>query len=82
MSDILIVAVQQKMNFLSCMSQFGSIISANGTCANDSVPHISNVIIHPGKILGANIANFPLLSLSLQINLSVFRYYAYDRPDY
>ena len=59
MSDILIVAMQQEMNFLSCMSQFGSIISANGACADNSVSHISNVIIHPGKILGANLVKFP-----------------------
>ena len=37
---ILIVAAEQEMKFLSCMSQFGSIISTNGTCANHSVFHI------------------------------------------
>ena len=37
---ILIVAAQQEMKFLSCMSQFGSIISTNGTSADDSVSHI------------------------------------------
>jgi hypothetical protein len=35
-----IVAAQQEMKFLSCMSQFGSIISTNGTSADDSVSHI------------------------------------------
>ena len=39
---ILIVAVEQEMKFLSCMSQFSSIISTNGTCANHSVFHIGH----------------------------------------
>ena len=39
---ILIVTVKQEMKFLSCMSQFSSIISTNGTCANHSVSHFDN----------------------------------------
>ena len=39
---ILIVAVEQEMKFLSCMSQFCSIISTNGTTADDSVSHIDH----------------------------------------
>jgi hypothetical protein len=45
LSDILIVTVQQKVYFLSCMSQFCSIKSANGTCADDSVSHIDKFIL-------------------------------------
>ena len=41
---ILIVAAEQEMKFLSCMSQFGSIISSNGTSANHSVSHIDKYI--------------------------------------
>jgi hypothetical protein len=38
---ILIVTVKQEMKFLSCMSQFGSIISTDGTSADNSVFHIA-----------------------------------------
>jgi len=42
---ILIVAVQQEMYVLSCMSQFCTIITANGTSANNSVSHINGFIL-------------------------------------
>ena len=41
---ILIIAVQQEMYFLSCMSQFSSIKTSNGTSADDSVSHIDKYI--------------------------------------
>jgi hypothetical protein len=33
------------MNFLPCISQFGSIIAANGACADDSVSHNDSCFI-------------------------------------
>jgi len=45
---ILIVAVQQEMYILSCMSQFCSIISTNGTSADDSISHIDHYILKCG----------------------------------
>jgi hypothetical protein len=40
--NILIITAEQEMNFLSCTSQFGSIITANGASSDDSVSHFDN----------------------------------------
>ena len=46
---ILIVAVQQEVHLLSCMSQFRSVIPADGPSTYNSVSHISFTI--PKKLL-------------------------------
>ena len=40
LGDIVIVSVQQKVDILTGVGQFPSVIASDSSCSNDAVPHV------------------------------------------